>query len=282
MATKQRELRRADLDALGLEEHPFRISADTRYYYRTDQHKSILRRLEDTISWHEGLAVIEGEIGTGKTIIARILYAILSDKEMPYWPVYIHTGSYKTSVEAAKDISSAFGLPRKKQYSDQLRVFESFIIQSRTEDGVDPVLIIDDANRMAPEALGCIQDFLNFDVTEKQLQIILFGQPDIHHNFLEQRSLVDRVIYWQKIGPLPYDEMVGLIKFRLDTAGRETALFSDSALRILYDHAEGIPRPLIVACNETLRVLLDQDKTFADKKEVEQAIKTINQRPKVR
>ena len=273
---KMTKLTVRELGLLDLNEHPFHISADPRFLYLTEQHKSALSRLENTIDWREGLSVIEGPIGAGKTTLARRLYELCMQND-GLEPVYIHTASYPTPASALRDIVSHYRLDSRRAYLDKLRDFEKYLIILRKQDK-NPVLIIDDAQLMAANSLQPIQDFLNFDVSSKLIQIILFGQQEIHRNFSKKPALLDRVVFWHRLGPLTYAETLRMIQFRLTVAGRFKPLFSDRALELLYEASKGVPRPLMIICNETLHILAETGRFEADVAEVGQAVKIYNQR----
>lgn len=265
-----------ELGLLDLNEHPFHVSADPRFLYLTEQHKAALSRLENMIEWREGLSVLEGPIGAGKTTLARRLYELCMQNDL-LEPVYIHTASYPTPAAALRDIVNHFRLDSSRAYLDKLRDFEKYLISLRKQDR-NPVLIIDDAQLMSANSLQPIQDFLNFDVTSKLIQIILFGQQEIHRNFSRNPALLDRVVFWHRLGPLTYAETVRMIQFRLTVAGRFKPLFSDRAIELLYEATKGVPRPLMIICNETLHIIAEAGRFEADEAEVRQAIEIYNQR----
>lgn len=273
---KMPKLTLRELGLLDLDEHPFHISADPRFLYLTEQHKAALSRLENTIEWREGLSVIEGPIGAGKTTMARRLYDLcMRNDELD--PVYIHTATYPTPAAALRDIVNHFRLDTSRAYLDKLRDFEKYLISLRKRDK-NPVLIIDDAQLMSANSLQPIQDFLNFDISSKLIQIILFGQQEIHRNFSRNPALLDRVVFWHRLGPLTYAETVRMIQFRLTVAGRYKPLFSDRAIELLYEASKGVPRPLMIICNETLHIVAEAGRFEADEAEVGQAIEIYNQR----
>ncbi len=270
------EFAREQLDFLGLNEHPFRISADPRFLYLTDSHKWILQHLEKSIAWREGLSVIEGPIGSGKTILARRLYE-LGVQAPKREVVYIHTASYRSNMGALRDIAANFRLRPRQAKTDQLEDFENLLLERRKE-GVSPVVIIDDAQLINADGLAAFQDLLNFDLKSKLIQVVLFGQSEIHATFTKIPSLLDRVVFWHKLAPLTKKEMLNMITFRVAMAGRESPLFTDRALEILLNFSIGLPRPLITVCNEAMKVILDLNRTEVDAPDVQRAIEIYNQR----
>lgn len=203
------DLSREKLYALGFHEHPFLTSANPRFLYLSKQHSSVIDRIEDVINYREGLGVIEGQIGVGKTTIARQLYEMhILDED--YKIVYIHTAAYSTDKEAASDIAVAFHLPVNRALLVQLRNFENYLLEVRKKEQ-NAVVIIDDAQKMSAKSLDAIQNFLNFDVKTKLIQVILFGQPEIHKPFSQNEAVADRVSTWQRLTPLPADETMNMI-----------------------------------------------------------------------
>lgn len=268
-----------ELSRLGLREHPFHPSADPRFLYLSPNHLNLLARLQDVIEWREGLAVVEGHMGTGKTSLARRLYELTVQDDRTR-PVYIHTAAFKNPMEAARDISAAYGIKGRRSYVDQLRDFEGLLVQMKA-DGKTAVVILDDAQFMEPDSLDTIQNMLNFDLSERLIQIILFGQQEIKNLFVQKPAVHDRVVHWQSLGPLPFTEMVGLISFRLTVAGRPEPMFTDGALARLYEFSQGIPRPLVIICGNALRLLVETKAQIADLEEVNEAIRIYEQRPEI-
>jgi type II secretory pathway predicted ATPase ExeA len=270
------DLSKEKLHALKFQEHPFLTSADPRFLYLSKQHLSVLDRVEDAINYREGLAVIEGRIGVGKTTIARRLYDMHYDDDSCKI-VYIHTATYSTDKEAASDIARAFGLPINRALIVQLRNFEEYLVKIRKEDK-NTIVIIDDAQKMSTKSLDAIQSFLNFDISVKLIQIILFGQPEIHEPFSQNEAVLDRVSSWQRLTPLPADDALNMIQFRINVAGRQDPLMTDGGFLKLYEYTEGVPRSIILVCNEILHILARQAAKIADIPEVLEAIQNVQTR----
>ena len=264
------------LRRLGFREHPFRLSADPRFLYLSVQHNAALQRLSDVVNWREGLAVVEGPIGVGKTTVARRLYELYAI-EPGFQTVYIHTANYATRADALRDIARAYSLPRRRAYLDQLRGFEQLLVDSRAK-GTNAVVIIDDAQQMKPEALSALQDLFNFDLSVKLVQCILFGQPEIHGVFFENKPVLDRVASWQKLSPLLLDDTLAMLQFRCQVAGRQAPLLTDTAFLKLFEFTKGVPRPIMILCSEILLLLARQGRSTAEEEDVEQAIASYLER----
>ena len=262
---------------LGLREHPFLSSADPRFLYLSKQHLAVLDRVQDLITWLEGLGVSEGRDGVGSWRDALPLRSMFA-YEPGYQPVFIHTATYSTPTEATRDIAAAFGRPARRAQIDQLRDFERYLVELRAQD-INAVVIIDDAQKMSPVSLDAIQNFLNFEVRARLIQAVLFAQPEIHRTFAANEAVLSRVYSWQKLSPLPIDDAAAMLHFRSQVAGRSDPLFSDGAVLRMYEVSEGVPRPMIVIGGEVMRVLVERGKTVADVNEVDEAIEAYQQRP---
>lgn len=265
-----------NLARLRFREHPFLPTADPRFLFLSAQHTAVLDRVQDLINLHEGLGVVEGPIGVGKTLVARRLHSML-DFEPDYRPVFIHTAAYSTPTEAARDIARAFGRPTRRAQVDQLRDFESFLIDLRKQD-INAVVIVDDAQKMSPASLDAIQNFLNFEVRGRLIQIVLFAQPEIHGTFAANEAVLSRVVSWQRLSPLPVDDAAAMLQFRCTVAGRQEPLFSEGAFLKIYEAAEGVPRPMITISAEVLRLLVENNAFTAEAHHADFAIAAYTER----
>ncbi|HPS41577.1 MAG TPA: hypothetical protein PK040_03155, partial [Anaerolineaceae bacterium] len=104
------EWRLVRLDRLGLKEDPFKLSADPRYLYLGPEHLAVYRQAQGVISRRRGLALISGEMGMGKSSLARRLYDVYASEEKVNI-CYIHTAAFKSAMDAARQISQTLGVP---------------------------------------------------------------------------------------------------------------------------------------------------------------------------
>ncbi len=264
--------------ALGFKEYPFSVSADPRFLYLSSQHQVVLEAVQRIIAEHQGLAVVEGQVGVGKSSLARRLHDMYNDAGPDYNTLYLHTAFYKTAFDAMSDIVSKFGVRRRRSEVALRNEFERWLVDQRTKSKT-PVIIVDDAQLLAPESLEAFQSIYNFDVREKLAQVILFGQTEIRELIAHNSGLLSRVVSWQTILPLAPGEALSLINFRCQVAGRYDALLKESAFQRLYEFSGGLPRTIVIICAEILNLLEREGQHTADDKVVREAIEIYQRRP---
>lgn len=269
------------LAQLGFAEHPFLLSAQPRYMFLSKQHRGVINRIQDVITDGEGLAVVEGPNGVGKTTIARHIYEQYREQQdiqpTEYRTRYIDTARYSTQLEALGDIAGNFGLKLRRSMADQRNDFRAFLMGAREADQ-DVVVILDDAQKISTDALEIFHDLFNFDYKRKLVQIILFAQSEIMEKFTGKDALRDRVAAWQKLSALSPQDAWSMIAFRCGVAGRDDPLLTDSAFERIYDSSNGVPRPIVSICNELVKVLIEQRRQQADVDQAEVAIQQYQQR----
>ena len=120
------EWRQVRLDRLGLKEDPFKLSADPRYLYLGPEHLAVYRQAQGVISRRRGLALISGDMGMGKSSLARRLYDVYASEESVDI-CYIHTAAFKSAMDAARQISETLGVPRLRSFQLQMEALENFM-----------------------------------------------------------------------------------------------------------------------------------------------------------
>ena len=276
---------RSEYKQLRFSEYPFGTSASTRYLYLSPQHQTVLESTLRMIGLHQGLAVVEGLNGVGKSSIARRVAEILSDShdaagEELYPTVYIHTVAYRSSFSAISDIAERFAqIPPQRSELAAGRELERWLVAQRAA-GRTPVLLLDDAQLLAPASLEAFQSIHNFDVEQKLLQVVFFGQTiELRELIAGNKGLLHRISTWNTLNPLSASDALAMINFRCQVAGRSAPLLEDDAYASLYHMSQGIPRTLVSLCAELLTVLERSGKLVAGLAEAEAAIANYQRRP---
>lgn len=263
-----------DLSALGLMEAPFSLSPDPRYFYMSLQHKATLAKANYAIEQRQGISVIYGDVGAGKTTIARRLYQIYRDRP-DYETAYLPTPFYPSEFQFLKHICAEFGIQPKRSKLTQLAVFEKFLIDSYRQDH-NILLIIDEAQILVGQQFELLRQLLNFETdTRKLLQIILLGQNELRNKLRLKRALVSRLATRSTIEPLHLEDTREMINYRVMVAGRRDPLFTDAAVRQIYDRSRGMPRDICVIGLNALPIALLDEVDIIDADVIDRAIKEM-------
>ena len=235
----------------GLRDIPFSLTPDPRFLYFTASHREVMANLHYGIQHGKGLIVASGEVGTGKTTMLRAMLARLDRSVLT---CYIFNPGLTVS-EFYHYIATSFGVTQYASKSDLLMKFGR-LLMTRHARGLRSVLIVDEAQGLAQELLEEIRLLLNFETyTEKQLQIILAGQPELRQvlNDPALRQLKQRISLRCEIKPLRADEVSVYIRARLKTAGAARLdLFTADAVAMIHRASEGIPRLINNICDNAL------------------------------
>lgn len=262
MATSLRdeEWRLVRLERLGLKEDPFTLSADPRYLYLGPEHFAVYRQVQGVIARRRGLALVTGDMGMGKSSLARRLYDVYAPDEAVSIH-YIHTAAFKSAMDAARQISTVMGLPSQRSLQRQMEALELAMVESYRA-GHNVVLLLDDAQLMVREALEVIHRLYNFDYDAKVIQILAFGQQELTSLFQTDKAVNARIFVRMVLPPLALPSALQMILFRLQVAGRSEPLIADDAFELLYEESRGVPREIVRLCAMATDQLLQTDESI--------------------
>lgn len=239
------------LQFYGLRDIPFSLTPDPRFLYFTVSHREVMANLHYGIQHGKGLIVATGEVGTGKTTMLR---AMVSRLDRSVLTSYIFNPGLEVP-ELYQHLAADFGFGPYTSKAEALQKLGRLLMM-RHSRGLRTVLIVDEAQGLSSQLLEEIRLLLNFETyTEKQLQIILTGQPELRAvlNSPELRQLKQRISLRCEIKPLKADEVSGYIRTRLKVAGASRLdLFTADAVALIYRASEGIPRLINNICDNAL------------------------------
>lgn len=257
---RDEEWRLAHLERLGLKEDPFKLSADPRYLYLGPEHLAVYRQAQAVISRRRGLALITGDMGMGKSSLARRLYDVYASEEL-LDICYIHTAAFKSAMDAARQICASFDLAPQRSFQRQMDSLERHFAEAYTGSH-NVVILLDDAQLMAPEALEVIHRLYNFDYDAKVVQILAFGQSEMNALFETNKPVNARIFVRLALPPLTLASALQMVVFRLRVAGRNEPLIDDEGFEMLYEKSRGVPREIIRLCALATDHLLESDETM--------------------
>jgi type II secretory pathway predicted ATPase ExeA len=164
-------------------------------------------------------------------------------------------------MDAARQISSSFGIPPQRSFQRQMDSMERMMADTYTA-GRNVVILLDDAQLMDAEALEVIHRLYNFDYDAKVVQILSFGQSEMTSLFELNKAVNARVFVRLALPPLTLASALQMVIFRLRVAGRNEALIDDEAFELLYERSRGVPREIIRLCALATDYLLQSEETM--------------------
>ncbi len=237
----------------GLGEHPFSLTPDTQFFFNSESHRQILSTVLLALRHSEGFIKIVGEVGTGKTLLSRMLLAGLDD----HFITACISNPYLTPEELkwflAEEIGIAYS-PATPSY--QLLKDIKLRLVELAEQKRQVVLVVDEAQAMPRETIEALRLLTNLETEKnKLLQVVLIGQPELDDllNRPDLRQLKQRIVFSEYLQGIPRKKIASYIASRLSSAGfRGEKLFSSSAIALLYRASGGVPRLINVIAHKAM------------------------------
>jgi type II secretory pathway predicted ATPase ExeA len=237
----------------GISNAPFRITPDTRHFFGGGQRAEILDTLVYAIKEGEGIIKLTGEIGTGKTMLCRMLQDHLPDTVEVVYLANPSLGRDEIIVAIAIELQLSVSSDTPPLHLQQQ--LQNYLIQAHRQ-GRQVVVFIEEAQRMPLETLEEIRLLSNLETARsKLLQLVLFGQPELdqlldNHDI---RQLKDRITQSFDLDPLSPAEVRDYVRFRLHVAGYTgNELFTAPAYRQLARSSRGLIRRLHVLADKAM------------------------------
>ncbi len=247
-----------------LRDNPFNVNPDPRYLFLTRDAEEALACLTYGIQSRKGFVLLTGEVGTGKTTLLNKLLGWLSRERVATAFIF----NSRLNITQFFDFMMAdFGIQSESRLKSRVLLRLNQWLLDRYRAGETAVLIVDEAQNLSPQVLEEIRLLTNLETsTEKLLQIVLSGQPELEQaiNQPQLQQLRQRITLRCQLHPLTLEETRAYIAERLRIAGADSQpIFSSEAGEAVHTYSRGIPRVINLLCEHALiRAFVDEKRSI--------------------
>ena len=263
------------LEYFNLKEAPFKITPTTEFFYGGGQRGEILHALLYALNVGEGIVMLTGEVGSGKTMMMRRMIEQLDDDTEV---IYIANPSL-SGREILYHICEELKLKAEESRFDTVRLLQNYLIDQYAKKR-RVVAFIDEAQAMPDESLEEIRLLSNLETSrDKLLQIFLFGQPEFEEKISQQsmRQLRERMSVKLKLKPFGRDDVREYIATRLRAAGYNgKPMFSPAACHLIAVVSQGLSRRINVLADKALLSAYERNKLSVSFSDARRAVKDVN------
>lgn len=264
------------LDFYGLTEKPFTITPNPHFIFFSTFHKEAFALLLYGINNHSGFMELTGEVGTGKTTVLRTLLGQLNEETHRIALIFNPSLS---AVDLLRAINREFGISGSPDNAAELLAELNRFLLRENACGRTVVLVIDEAQNLAPDVLEQIRLISNLETeTDKLIQIVLAGQPELERLLSrpELRQINQRIALRYHLRPLDRKDSAAYIEHRLNIAGgRGKVSFTPAAIRWIYRYSRGTPRLINMLCDRALLIGYTEDRKLITARIAANAFKDI-------
>lgn len=236
----------------GLKANPFGMNPDPRFLFLTHNTREVLASLAYGVQRRRGFVVLTGEVGTGKTTLLNKLLQYLHQNRIATAFVF---NPRMDSTDFLQFVAADFGIQAQSATKGQLLQRLYHWLLDRHRAGETAALIIDEAQNLSADLLEEIRLLTNLETsTEKLLQIVLSGQPELDEKLRSPslRQIRQRIAMRCRTRPLTQQETHVYVHERLRLAGCANRIFEPAAIDSVFTYAQGIPRVTNLVCEHAL------------------------------
>ncbi len=238
------------LSHFGFKQLPFSLTPNTQLFHGLPPHYEALQTVLTAVDMGEGITKVVGEVGTGKTLLCRMLLKYLpSDVQLIYLP-----NPMMSATELRQAVARELGLALQLDNSLLIDDIHQALLTLRA-DGKKVLALIDEAQTLSDEAIEALRLFGNLETEQdKLLQLVLLGQPELELRLSQHhlRQFRQRISFNAELRALSLSETVAYIEHRLHICGGDVELLSLRQKKAIWKATGGIPRTINQVCHKAL------------------------------
>lgn len=252
-------------DFFRLTESPFAIVPNPKFYFLSERHKEALSHVLNGIEDGGGLALLTGEVGTGKTTTMKALLDRMPEKTQ----VATILNPSVSVLELLQTLCDELGVEYKEDDSFK-RLYDAISdkLFNNESKGIQTVLLVDEAQHLMPDVLEQLRLLTNIETSyRKLLKVILIGQPELQQMLRQSnlRQLAQRITARYHLMPLTPDEVHQYITHRISCAGGLEPLFDGAAIKLIANETGGVPRLVNLVCDKALKMAFKESRQKVNK-----------------
>ena len=221
-----------------LTEAPFDNSPNPKFFYLSPEHEEALVRLVYTVRHRKGCGMLTGEYGCGKTTLSR---ALIQRLEAERYEIGLLTNPSWTAIDFLREVLYQLGQETEEKNKPELLHLLNEVFFRNYQAGRDSVIIVDEAQ--------LLEDRDRFLVT-----LLLIGSPELAVKVRRLKHLDQRITLRYHLNTLDYTHTANYIAHRLKMAGQTKPLFTEEAVKLIFDFTRGTPREINNLCDVALLV----------------------------
>jgi general secretion pathway protein A len=236
-----------------LSEPPFDNSPNPKFFYLSPEHEEALVRLVYTVRHRKGCGMLTGEYGCGKTTLSR---ALIQRLEAERYEIGLLTNPRWNATDFLREALYQLGVETTEKSKPELLHMLNDLFFRHYREGRDTVIIVDEAQLLDDE--GVFEELrllMNFQTDDRFLvTVLLIGSPELREKVRRLKHLDQRITIRYHLNTLDYAHTSAYVGHRLKMAGRTTPIFTEEAVKLIFDFTRGTPREINNLCDVALLV----------------------------
>src|SRR2546430_1158051 len=220
-----------------LSEPPFDNSPNPKFFYLSPEHEEALVRLVYTVSHRKGCGMLTGEYGCGKTTLAR---ALIQRLEAERYEIGLLTNPSWNALDFLREVLYQLGVETEANTKPALLHALNDLFYQNYQAGRDSVVIVDEAQLIEDDRV--------------LVTLLLVGSPELAVKVRRMKHLDQRITLRYHLNTLDYSHTANYVAYRLKMAGQLKPLFTEAAIKLIFDFTRGTPREINNLCDVALLV----------------------------